>query len=103
MWRWVVSSQSLTEVYRAASVLDAKLMQASLESAEIPAVVTGELLQNALGDIPLGWSTAPRILVPEEFVNAAKAVIETVQAEALRNREEAADESDDSPLEIPAE
>lgn len=92
-----MSSQSLTEVYRAASVLDAKLMQASLESAEIPAVVTGELLQNALGDIPLGWSTAPRIMVPEEFVNAARTVIETVQAEAAHNREEMAEGSDKSP------
>jgi hypothetical protein len=98
-----MSSQSLTEVYRAASVLDAKLMQASLESAEIPAVVTGELLQNALGDIPLGWSTAPRIMVPEKFVESARTVIEAVQAEALRNREEAADANDDSPSEAAPE
>jgi len=92
-----MSSQSLTEVYRAASVLDAKLMQASLESADIPAVVTGELLQNALGDIPLGWSTAPRIMVPEEFVEAARAIIETVEADARRNRDETAEESNESP------
>ncbi len=92
-----MSSESLTEVYRAASVLDAKLMQSALESADIPAVVSGELLQNALGDIPLGWSTAPRIMVPDEFVAAAKAIIETVEADVQRNRDETAEESDQSP------
>jgi hypothetical protein len=34
-----------------------------LEANTIPAFIENELFQGALGDLPLGWNTAPRIIV----------------------------------------
>jgi Putative prokaryotic signal transducing protein len=66
-----MNERRLVEVYRAKDSVQAHLLRSALEEMGIRAVVEGDLLQGALGEIPMGWSTAPRIMVEE--ADAAKA------------------------------
>ena len=67
--------QNLVEVYRARNTPAAYLLKGELEEAGIRAVIEGELLQGALGEIPMGWSTSPRILVESRDVPEACEII----------------------------
>jgi hypothetical protein len=69
------------EVYRARNLAQAHAIRLALEAAEIPVQIQGELLQGAMGELPLGWNTAPRIEVEESQVEAARAIIATVDSE----------------------
>ncbi|MEX0715479.1 MAG: DUF2007 domain-containing protein [Planctomycetaceae bacterium] len=51
------------EVFRAKDAVHAQIVKAALENEGIAAHVVGEELQNALGELPLGWSSGPSILV----------------------------------------
>jgi hypothetical protein len=66
----------LVEVYRAKDNFQAHLVRSSLEGAGIQAFVEGDLLQGALGGIPVGWSTAPRIMVEEHHAKKAREILE---------------------------
>jgi membrane protease YdiL (CAAX protease family) len=70
----------LIELYRARGLPEAHAVRGFLEAEGVPARIENEFLQGALGDLPLGWSTAPRILVPRSDEAAARAVL----AEFLR-------------------
>ncbi|HEV8061709.1 MAG TPA: DUF2007 domain-containing protein [Gemmataceae bacterium] len=54
---------NLVEVYRAKNVPQAMLLKSALEEAGIRSTVDNELIDGAPGDLALGWSTAPRIMV----------------------------------------
>src|SRR5258708_7082719 len=69
------------EVYRAKNLPQAHMIQIALEDAGIPAKLDGELLQGAVGELPIGWVTAPRILVDASQAAAARALIDHVDAE----------------------
>jgi hypothetical protein len=71
-----VNKQKLVEVYRAKDSPKAHLLKLALEEAGIPAVVEGDLLQGAVGEIPVGWSTAPRIVVEETDAMRARQILE---------------------------
>jgi membrane protease YdiL (CAAX protease family) len=68
------------ELYRARGLPEAYALAARLEAADVPAVIDNEHLQGAVGEIPGGWVTAPRILVAEEYLAIARDVL----AEFLR-------------------
>jgi len=63
--------QSLVEVYAAANIPQAHLVKAALADEGIEAQIVGENLQGAMGELPLGWSSLPRVLV--EHSDAARA------------------------------
>ncbi|HVJ80885.1 MAG TPA: DUF2007 domain-containing protein [Planctomycetia bacterium] len=65
----------LVEAYRAGSGAVAHLLVAALEAEGIAAFVDGDPIQGSAGEIPLGWPTAPRIMVREEDLARATAVI----------------------------
>src|SRR5215213_7410984 len=52
------------ELYRARGADEAHALRAHLEAAGVPARVDGELLGGIVGEVPFGWVTAPRLLVP---------------------------------------
>ena len=63
------------EVYRAPGLPEAHAIRLALEREGIPAEIDNEFLQGAVGELPMGWSTAPRILVaPAHEVAAADLV-----------------------------
>jgi hypothetical protein len=69
----------LVEIYRAASGPQAHVVRNFLQQAGIPAVVDGDLLQGLVGELPTGWSTAPRVLVSADHAAWAKTLIEAVE------------------------
>lgn len=72
------------EVYRATSLPQAHLVRTFLEEAGIPAFVEGEAIS---AQLPLVWSTAPRVMVSTEQAAFARSLIDAVEAT-----------SDDDPL-----
>jgi hypothetical protein len=71
-----MSEGRLVEVYRAKDGPQAHLLKSALEQAGIRALVEGDLLQGAVGELPAGWSSAPRILVQEADAARARALLE---------------------------
>jgi hypothetical protein len=74
-----VDSGNPVEVYRAGNSAQAHLMASALEDAGIKAIVDGDALQLALGDIPLGWPTAPRILVAQADAVRARELVQQLE------------------------
>jgi hypothetical protein len=66
-------NQELVPIYSAKDAFNAELLRAELEKYGITAWVVNEKLGAALGELPPGWSTNPRLLV------------EASQAEQARN------------------
>jgi hypothetical protein len=59
------------------------LLRSALEGAGIRALIEGNLLQGAVGEIPAGWTTSLRIMVEERDAAHARALLErwgTLQA-----------------------
>ena len=63
------------EAYRAGHAIQAHAIKHALEDAGISVMIEGEALQGAIGDVPAGWSSAPRLMVPESQLEAAFEVI----------------------------
>ena len=51
------------EVYRARSLPEAHTIRILLENLGVPVSIDNEMLQGAIGDLPMGWITAPRIMI----------------------------------------
>ncbi len=62
-------------LYRAKDLIEAETIHAALVDAGLTARVEGEYLGTALGDIPLGATTAPRIVVRHGDLAAAKEIL----------------------------
>ena len=70
-----MSDSQLVEVYRAKDSQQAHLLRAALEDRGIRALIEGDLLQGALGGVPVGWSSAPRLLVQADDAVLAQRLI----------------------------
>jgi hypothetical protein len=81
-----MTDDALVEAYRALTPMQAHMVANFLREAGIPATVHGDLLQGVLGELPFGWSTAPKVMVMSADLAAARAFIEAAEA------------SDDEPL-----
>ena len=79
---------NLVELYRASGLPEAYALRDALEAAGIEAFVENELLQGAVGEVPLGWSTAPRIKVQARSVAAAREVLDRFSDETHAGRQE---------------
>src|SRR6516162_8733926 len=87
-----MKDDNFIEVYRAKNNLQALVLRHALDDAGIRAMVEGELLQGAVGELPIGWATAPRILVaPADFARARQIIAATDQAEAALDEKETGD------------
>lgn len=82
------SNPKLVEVYRNSSLPAAHNMRMELEAEGLQVFMDGELLQGGLGDLPLGWATAVRILVAESHAEIAKSTIERIEARILEAAQE---------------
>ena len=63
------------EAYRASHAIQAHAIKHELEEAGIPVMIENEALQDAIGDFPVGWSSAPRLMVPDSQLEAAREII----------------------------
>jgi hypothetical protein len=82
------------EIYRPKNLMQAHAIRMALEDAGVDVRIEGELLQSALGEIPFGWDTLPRILVDSSQLNAARGIVERSDARAAA--EPPGDETDES-------
>jgi hypothetical protein len=92
-------SSKPTVIYTAANLPQAHILRNLLEDLGIPATVTNDAVQQAIGDIPAGWSTAPRVVVAEEHAELARRValeFDEPGRTPLRDDEATAD-ADDAP------
>lgn len=64
------------ELYRARGLPEAHALRNALEAEGITARIDNELLQGVVGELPLGWATAPRILIARTDEPAARLILE---------------------------
>jgi hypothetical protein len=83
-----MSEGRLVEVYRAKDSPQAHLLRSALEDAGIRALVEGDLLQGAVGELPVGWATAPRIMVEESDATHARALLKRWERSRTSNATE---------------
>ena len=70
-----IDSLKLVEAYRASHPIQAHALRFALEEAGIQVVIENEALQDGIGDLPSGWSSAPRLMVEESQLADAREII----------------------------
>jgi hypothetical protein len=65
-------------IYRAASIIDANLVKAALESESIPTYVSGEYLTGGVGQLPT--SDLVHVLVSDSDVERAQPIADAIDA-----------------------
>lgn len=63
------------ELYRARGLPEAHSIRLALEAEGIAVFIENEHLQGALGELPLGWATSPRVLVNRADEAAAREIL----------------------------
>lgn len=95
-----------TEIYRADSTQQAHLLVGFLEEYGIEAMVVNDVQSVAGGELPLGWSSLARIVVPQEQAAAARQLVlkfeDEVREGKLRLPDKPGVEDDDVWQEWPA-
>lgn len=79
-------------VYRAQNLIDAHLVKDALESAEVPAFISGEYLTGGVGQLPALDYVA--VLVPESSLDIAEPIVREID-QALAEARSAIQELDD--------
>ncbi len=74
------SLPEFVEIYRPKNLLQAHAIRMALEEAGVDVRIEGELLQSAVGEIPLGWDTLPRILVDSSQLKIAREIVDRLDA-----------------------
>ena len=91
-----IGPRERVEVHRARGLPEAHAIRLMLEREGITAEIDNEFLQSAVGELPMGWSTAPRILVGPAHEAAAADLIHGFLQRLGQARED--EESDEGPL-----
>lgn len=76
------------ELFRARGLPEAHAIRGMLEAAGIPARIDNELLQGVVGEVPMGWNTAPRILIDPAFETKARALLDEFLNQRSPDRED---------------
>lgn len=92
-------SHEPTVIYSAANTQQAHLLRGLLEQEGISASVVNDAIQIAGGDLPVGWTAAPRIVVAEEDAQAARRLAEEFDRRTAHEpSDDEAGEVEDLPL-----
>ncbi|QAU23357.1 DUF2007 domain-containing protein [Dyella sp. M7H15-1] len=86
-------------IYRAQNLIDAHLVKDALESAEIPAFISGEYLTGGVGQLPAMDYIA--VLVPESSVAAAEPIVREIDRALAEAREVLQEQDDDTDTLMP--
>jgi ribosomal protein L40E len=71
-----MNERALVEVYRARNSPQALALQQVLQEAGLRATIDNDLLQGVVGSLPMGWPTAPRIMVESKDAPRAREILE---------------------------
>ena len=74
----------LVEIYRAKNLPEAHVIRLMMEREGIDVSISNETLQGIVGEIAMGWSTSPQVLVKQQDVEAARMLLESHVDHALR-------------------
>lgn len=85
-----------TELYRAANSFEAQLLKLELQADGIHVFVENEELSMGVGDLPMGWTTAPRLMVPVDEHELARQSLDRALL-ALKNSQTEASSDDHCP------
>ena len=81
--KMTTSQPEFIEIYRPKNLMQAHAIRMALEDAGVHVRIEGELLQSAVGELPLGWGTLPRILVDSSQLNTAREIVERSDARTV--------------------
>jgi hypothetical protein len=87
-------------IYRAQNLIDAHLVKDALESAEIPAFISGEYLTGGVGQLPALDYVA--VLVPESSVDIAEPIVREIDHALAEARQVLQEQDDDTSDLLPA-
>ena len=73
------------EVYRARGLPEAYAIRLLLEDLGVSVRIDNEMLQGALGDLPVGWVTAPRIMVLSDYESISRQILNKFVQQSERN------------------
>lgn len=82
-----------TELYRAANSFEAQLLKLELQAGGVHVFVENEELSMGVGDLPMGWTTAPRLMVPVGEYAQAKHLLDQLLKTRQQARETNGDEA----------
>ena len=88
------SLPEFVEIYRPRNLMQAHAIRMALKDAGVDVRIEGELLQSAVGEIPLGWDTLPRIMVDSSQRNIAQEIVN--RSDARKVAEPQGDETDET-------
>ena len=75
-----IPSDMPTVVYSAANRAQAYLLMDWLREQGIEAQVVNDSLEVAGGDLPLGWTSAPKVVVPESQAEKARPLLQKYES-----------------------
>ncbi|GLQ49492.1 DUF2007 domain-containing protein [Dyella flava] len=81
-------------IYRAQNLIDAHLVKDALESAEVPAFISGEYLTGGVGQLPALDYVA--VLVPESSVDVAEPIVQEIDRALTEARQVLQEQDDDT-------
>ena len=76
-----MTDSDVVEVYSAANLPEAHQVKNLLQDEGIQARVVGEALQTGAGELPIGWTTAPRLWVAQADCERARQIIDEWEQE----------------------
>jgi hypothetical protein len=89
-------TQAPKEIYRAESNHQAHLLAGQLRELGIEALVVNDAVQIAGGELPLGWTSLSRVLVPEEQAETARVLALRFEDQWRQQRGPTAEEDEGS-------
>lgn len=89
-------SERTRVIYTAARSEQAHLLKNLLADAGIRAYVVNDALQQAVGEFPPGWSSAARVVVPDDQAAVARRIAEEFDARSAAAMDEAGEISDEA-------
>jgi len=81
-------------IYRAQNLIDAHLVKDALESAEVPAFISGEYLTGGVGQLPALDYVA--VLVPASSVDVAEPIVQEIDRALTEARQVLQEQDDDT-------
>ena len=87
-------------IYRAQNLIDAHLVKDALESADVPAFISGEYLTGGVGQLPAMDYVA--VLVPESSMDVAEPIVREIDRALTEARQVLQEQDDDTGSLMPA-
>jgi len=93
--------QDLVTIYAAADLMQAQQLRDQLAERGIESWLSNEALAGAAGELPLGWSSSPRVVVATEDGEKAREIAEAFDRQQVSRSQKARLSHDEEPVTEP--